>query len=87
MPIYNYHCGDCEQVFDRVKKIADRHEPTTEPCPNCSKEANINIQVGSVLIGDPMRLGDTKKIDPGFRDVLRKVHSNNFRSNLNLKFN
>ena len=48
------------------------------------KEANPNMQqlLTSMRLGDPTRLG-LRKPDAGFRDVLKKVKSSHYKSNIN----
>lgn len=36
MPIYEYNCKNCEQVFEVVRRMQDYQEPAY--CPKCSKE-------------------------------------------------
>lgn len=35
MPIYEFECTACGNVFDRLQKISD---PDPEVCPNCGKK-------------------------------------------------
>ena len=35
MPIYSYHCEDCDHEFDVFSKI---FEAKTEPCPQCGSQ-------------------------------------------------
>lgn len=32
MPIYEYHCKHCEEIFSEFKKIADYKEPAVHTC-------------------------------------------------------
>jgi putative FmdB family regulatory protein len=34
MPIYEYRCGDCHHVFDRVEPLAE-HGTKLPRCPKC----------------------------------------------------
>lgn len=36
MPIYAYHCDDCEKDFDRFLKVADYDQP--QKCEHCNSE-------------------------------------------------
>ena len=36
MPIYGFHCADCDCVFELQRKIAERDEPAK--CPGCGSE-------------------------------------------------
>ena len=33
MPIYEYHCSQCDSNFDRMKKFSELEDPTM--CDNC----------------------------------------------------
>lgn len=37
MPVYEYYCHDCEDVFTHYKSIIDYKKPTT--CPDCGELA------------------------------------------------
>lgn len=39
---------------------------------------------GAPAIGDSIRLGVGKKPDEGFRDLLRRIKKNNYKSNINI---
>lgn len=78
MPLYEYVCDGCHEVFDRFSSIADRNVPTDQPCPNCG-ESKVRQQLSTPPIADPVRLGRIKAPE-GFRDVLRNVKKNNHRT-------
>lgn len=35
MPIYEYFCGDCEQVFTTIRPVTEYQQPSE--CPACGK--------------------------------------------------
>ena len=35
MPIFDYLCSSCNHVWDEFKKIDNRKEPESLPCPKC----------------------------------------------------
>ena len=37
MPIYEYHCADCNQQFERMQKMSD---PPLERCPSCAGQVH-----------------------------------------------
>ena len=39
MPTYEYHCRDCENVFDRVEPLSE-HGTRAPKCPKC-KSRNV----------------------------------------------
>jgi len=40
MPIYEYHCTECNHDFDKLQRFSD--EPLIE-CPECKKQALIKL--------------------------------------------
>jgi putative FmdB family regulatory protein len=59
MPLYDYHCTECEWSFEKNFKMIDCDVPTTQPCPKCSS-LTVNKTVTSAGIGDPVRIGVTR---------------------------
>lgn len=53
MPIYQYQCASCKLKFTEVLPVADRHIPTTEPCPECGEPTVLKESVcaGFILKG------------------------------------
>ena len=37
MPLYSYHCDDCDHAFDEMARMSDYKEP--QPCPECGVSA------------------------------------------------
>jgi putative FmdB family regulatory protein len=37
MPVYEYRCLECEQVFERVEPLAEHGEKAPR-CPNCKSK-------------------------------------------------
>lgn len=75
MPTFTFRDKDTQLVFDKNLKISER-ESFLEGNPHLEQIHT------SINIGDPVRLG-VKKVDDGFREVMSKIHENNYRSNLN----
>lgn len=81
LPVYNFKCNDCGELFETVCKIS---EMKSQKCDKCG---SINYEVhhsGNQPLIDPVRLG-VRRIDDGFREVLSKIHNNNYKSNLGAK--
>ena len=79
MPFYDLKCTDCGNVFNVYCSMSER---TNQSCPSCeSKNTETHFQSSSAAIGDSVRLG-VRTVDDGFREVLSKIHNNNYRSNL-----
>lgn len=36
MPIYEYHCKQCEETFDRIRPFSEAESPVR--CPRCQQE-------------------------------------------------
>jgi putative FmdB family regulatory protein len=84
MPSYDYQCKKCEHVFEKVSRIADRHNPAAEPCPDCLAENTVGMVIGMPLYVDNHKLmGRDRKLDMGFKEVMSKVHESTPGSNLN----
>ena len=47
MPIYEYKCEDCENVFEDFSAVDKRNEPEKEPCPSCKGKVHIKVSLGS----------------------------------------
>lgn len=78
MPLYEYQCAGCGEVFDEFLSIANRNSPTENPCPKCG-ELKVSQKLSAPPIADPVRLGRIKAPE-GFRDVLRNVKKNTYGS-------
>jgi putative FmdB family regulatory protein len=80
MPLYDYHCNDCNATFEVICKISERDDPHT--CPECSSTETSQCMLSCPSIGDPVRMGITQKKN-GFQNVLRKIHEKTAGSMLN----
>jgi len=78
MPSYSFKCSNCETIFDIHCSISQRIE---QECPECKSKSYETYHRGGNALIDPVRLG-IKTIDGGFREVLSKIASNNYKSNL-----
>jgi putative FmdB family regulatory protein len=79
MPCYAFQCHQCEELFERLLKIADRDTP--QECPGCGG-GDTHRQVEAPMMMDPVRAG-VRKVDQGFKEVLRKIHEKTPGSRLN----
>lgn len=41
MPLYEYECQDCHEVFDELRRSEDREKPIA--CPECGGEGRVLI--------------------------------------------
>lgn len=58
MPVYQYHCKNCENVFEDMQSIDNRHIPTENPCSKC--QGQVYIALNPILWADSFRIGITK---------------------------
>ena len=49
MPIYEYRCEDCENIFEDYRSVDKRNEPEKEPCPFCKGKVHIKVSLGNFL--------------------------------------
>lgn len=75
MPLYDYRCTACEQIFERKLPMSDYELPTTDPCPSCLKPNVIEQFLGATPFIDSVRLGITKPDRTFARDVLGRMQS------------
>lgn len=81
MPTYNFKCNNCETEFEVFCKMNERE---SQICPNCGS-LNYQSHFSTPLaIGDPVRLG-VRTVDGGFREVLSRIGSANYKSDLGSK--
>src|SRR5438874_1383079 len=73
MPIYEYHCGDCNRDFELLRSV--REAKSTQPCPDCDTDAErvISRQWSAYTFreGWPRRLPD----NGGYWHFERRVRS------------
>ena len=81
MPYYDYICVKCETEFEKSVPIAQREEPTEEPCSSCG--GKVNRKFSTPYVGDPWNFA-RKKPDEGFKDRLREMKRNHRGSNINV---
>jgi len=74
MPTYTFRNTDTEEIFDKIMSWNSRELYLKE-------NPNLEVIMGAPAMGDSVRLGITKP-DQGFNEVLSKIHSANYRSNL-----
>lgn len=78
MPTYTFRNTDTQEVFEKVMRISEldsykEHYPELEL-----------VITGAPGLSDPVRLG-IKKPSDGFRDVLKKIKTNNPGNNINIR--
>ena len=53
MPVYNFECTKCENVFESFHTIANMDDPLKMPCPSCLKNGYMIRLIGSPSLGEP----------------------------------
>lgn len=71
MPLYDYQCKTCENIFEKQTKISEMNSP--QVCPNCESSDSEKFIGGAPAIGDPVRLG-IKRPDKSWSNVLQRIH-------------
>lgn len=72
MPLYEYHCKECDHEFTDVLKISERDKPVGEPCPSCGKTDCIEkiVSTARIVAG----VGDFRaRVPDVFKDRLREI--------------
>ena len=77
MPIYTFRNKKTDEVFDKMMSYSSKIE-------YLDQNPDIEALIGAPSVGDPVRLG-VRRTDDGFREVLSKISSANYRSNLSDK--
>jgi len=75
MPLYDFKCSECADVFSVSCRIAEKDN---QECPSCHSKKYEHHHTAMPGFGDPVRLG-IRTVDNGFREVLSKIGSNNGR--------
>lgn len=79
MPLYDYQCQECKQVFEVRCKIAERTQK--RECPACG-----SLNTGQAFISAPQVNADPiggNQHRKAFREVLNKIHQKSPGSTLN----
>ena len=77
MPVYEYYCDKCEAKFDEVLPMSRYDEPTTEPCPSCSKSECVHRGVpSSFMTGVDSTLTPDKVTDGAFSRLMDNLKKN-----------
>ena len=80
MPVYDRHCGKCDELFDVRVSIADK-ETARHECPYCGSfdgEYRPSAVTSNIR---PDRMMTAKK-DNGFKEVLSKIQERNKRTEI-----
>ncbi len=66
MPLYEYKCGSCTQVFEAYKRLSD--DASAEQCPACGEKAErLGVSVVSARTGGAASPGGSTACGGGSR--------------------
>lgn len=83
MPIYNYECSECQNVFEAFRKISERNQASELTCPACNKQGVSNyIMSAPMIVSDIGSIGPLGKTDSGWKEVLSKVKETHTINNI-----
>lgn len=84
MPTYDYRCTSCgHELGDLHFSIADRHTPSTKPCPNCDTIGTMELRIGAPGVNYSINRGGLKTPDT-FKDMLRNIKQKHRGSTINV---
>lgn len=71
MPMYDFHCHDCGNQFEKIVSFETSQSPLE--CPSCGT-TNSHRMPSAPLLGDAERMFAQKKVPQGFKEVLNRIH-------------
>lgn len=77
MPTYTFRNKESGETFDKLMPMAQRESYLQD-------NPQLEQVLGATAMGDPVRLG-VRSTDSGFKEVLSKIASSNYKSNLSNK--
>lgn len=82
MPLYDYKCGSCGHFFEESRRIDNRLDPESLPCPKCNEMSVKLTIIQPFLFGDPIRIG-VKKLPTDWNEFVKRIKTKNKDSNVN----
>lgn len=74
MPIYQYKCNSCENVFEELRKISEYAAPCAKPCPQCEKGGVVERYIGSAPALSKTGAKTNLRVSDDFNHVLNRMH-------------
>lgn len=78
MPSYDYICSSCKNVWTEFKKMDNRKEPESNPCPNCNVSGCVEQTIAFTPLCMSASLEATRAMrklnNSEFGDKLRQIH-------------
>lgn len=78
MPTYTRHCLKCDEIFDKIVRMNEKHT-TTVVCPYCDSTDGEWMVTACHTSTESSRFMTTKK-DSGFNEVISKIQERNPRT-------
>lgn len=85
MPTYTYFCEKCNHKFESFRKIDNRKEPESEPCPSCNEVGFVRQGVSEIAVVLSIGVSSmtTKSLrGSAFEEKLNLIHQRTPGSNL-----
>jgi len=76
MAMYDYVCSECDSKHEMSRKISDRDVVSNEVCVSCGAVGTYQRGVSAPLFGRSTFVNGAGKPPSGFREVLKKIHTN-----------
>jgi len=77
MPTYDYECGYCGYVFEKILNMSNNKKPEKEACPKCG---NFHVKQIITTINMKTRYGlddARKKLPDDFKETMRYIKKGN----------
>ena len=88
MPLYDYRCNVCNEIWEEVQRMTNNKVPETLPCPKCGAENSVEQTVAFTTL--PMSCtmeasNSIRKLNNAskFKEKLQQIHDNTPGSQLN----
>lgn len=74
MPLYEYHCSNCEHDFTLMRSISERKSPESEPCPECNElEVKQMISAPKIAYTNPGSMKTTDSFNDRLKDIKKSI--------------
>lgn len=76
MAMYDYSCLECGHTCEMSKRISERDNVSDDVCSGCGAVGSFQRVVSAPIIGYSTYVNGGGKPSTGFREVLKKIHTN-----------
>ena len=83
MPLYEYHCDNCDHKFTVVCGMDKRNDAIDKSCPNCDKEGYIHrvYSFGSQVDAELLK-ADKRMEESGVQQALERIRDQHPKANM-----